>query len=443
MSFTPSWRALASCDHPIGIIGQVGADLGSRERRGVSTEERTLDEAVHFGVVRHAPSWALRKDFDRKQRVITVGRAMRSRGATRISVVGYGYWGSKHVRVLSTLPGVEVTVVDNDATRVAEARRNFPAVRSGSSLAQVIDDVDGVIVATPPRKHAEIALQVLRSGKHTLVEKPLATSVPDARQLIDAATESGVQLMVGHTFEYNAAVWKLREVIRSGEIGRVLYIDTARLNLGLYQSDVNVIWDLAPHDLSIISFLMDETPASVSTWAHHNIGNLHADVAYLRLELEASETYAFVHVSWLDPQKVRRVTVVGDRKMAVYNDTLDDERIRIYDIGVDPSGSNDPTNAHAMPVTYRSGDIVSPHVAFREPLLVQDEHFVDCLRAGRRPNTPGESGLEIVRVLNASDLAQTSGRSMRIADLESSSAPGSGAGAQALVGSCGTAEVSS
>lgn len=344
---------------------------------------------------------------------------MRSSSGIRVAVVGYGYWGAKHVRVLSTLPGVDVVIVDSDAARTCEAQRNFPATETASDLDAVIDHVDGVVVATPPRKHAEVAFRALNGGRHTLVEKPLATSVQEARQLVDTAAERDVRLMVGHTFVYNAAVWKLRELIRSGELGRILYIDTARLNLGLYQSDVDVVWDLAPHDLSIISFLMDETPTSVTTWAHHNVGSRHADVAYLRLELESTATWAFVHVSWLDPQKVRRVTVVGDRKMAVYNDTLDEDRIRIYDIGVAPNESSESAEVHAMPVTYRSGDIVSPHVIFREPLLVQDSHFVDCIRSGRRPETPGEQGLEIVRVLSASDLAQATGKSVGLADVQS------------------------
>ncbi|GAA4842835.1 hypothetical protein GCM10025787_25210 [Saccharopolyspora rosea] len=279
------------------------------------------------------------------------------------------------------------------------------------------------------------------AGCHTLVEKPLATSVQDARALVDTADAHDVTLMAGHTFEYNAAVRKLKEIIASGDLGRVLYIDTARLNLGLYQHDVNVIWDLAPHDLSIISFLMGENPTTVTTWAHHHVGGRHADVAHLRLELAESGTYAFVHVSWLNPQKVRRVTVVGDRKMAVYDDTSDEDRIRVYDIGVAPREIDDPADAHAMPVTYRSGDIVSPHVVFREPLLVQDTHFIDCIRTGRPPSTPGSSGLEVVRVLSASDLAQATGRPVKVPDIPTQRrAPGIRATRQ-LAGPVGSGEV--
>lgn len=328
----------------------------------------------------------------------------------RVAVVGYGYWGSKHIRVLSSMPGVQVTVVDNDPARIAEARRIYPSAESAPRLDDVLDRVDAVVVATPPTAHATVALQALRQGRHVLVEKPLATTVEDAQEMVDSAAAAGVHLMAGHTFEYNAAVWKLKEIIDSGELGRILYIDAARLSLGKYQRDCNVIWDLAPHDISIASYLLDEVPRTASVWANRHVGNRHADVAYLRLDFERAATHAFVHVSWLDPCRVRRVTVVGERKMAVYNDMSDNERIRIYDIGVDPT---DPENGdtQAMPVSYRTGDIVSPFIQFNEPLLVQDSHFIECIRTGATPNTPGERGLDIVRVLAATDSAEANGRS--------------------------------
>jgi predicted dehydrogenase len=274
----------------------------------------------------------------------------------------------------------------------------------------VLGRVDAVVVATPPTAHAAVALQALQSGRHALVEKPLATTVDDAQAMVDAAAANGVHLMAGHTFEYNAAVWKLKELIAAGELGRILYIDAARLSLGKYQRDCNVIWDLAPHDISIASFLLDEVPRTTWVWAKRHVGNRHADVAYLRLDFEKAATHAFVHVSWLDPCKVRRVTVVGDRKMAVYDDMSDNERIRVYDIGVDPADSDDHGESHAMPVSYRTGDIVSPFIQFNEPLLVQDSHFIECIRTGAKPNTPGERGLDIVRVLAATDVAEATGR---------------------------------
>lgn len=331
----------------------------------------------------------------------------------RIAVVGYGYWGSKHVRVLSSMPGVSVTVVDADQDRLSDAMAHYPAVRLATGLEAVLDDLDAVVIATPPGSHAGLAMQAIQAGRHVLVEKPLTTSVDEARTLVDSALTQGVHLMVGHTFEYNSAVWKLRELVRSGALGRILYVDTARLSLGRYQSDVDVVWDLAPHDISIISYVLDELPSTAAVWAHSNFGGPHADVAYLRFEFEKARAQAFVHVSWLSPNKIRRVTVVGERMMAVYDDMSDNERIRIYDIGVDIAAMDDPMAAHALPVSYRTGDIISPYVPFNEPLLVQDGHFVECMRTGRRPQTPGERGLDIVRVLAAVDEA---GRSALFAE---------------------------
>ena len=341
-------------------------------------------------------------------------RGHRSHKSIRVGLIGYGHWGSKHVRVLTGLPGVDVTVIDNRTERLCEAVTSFPAVGAASDLDEVQDELDAVVIATPPNSHGPIALQALRAGLHTMVEKPLATSVEAAEAIVEAAEAGGSTLMVGHTFEYNAAVWKLKEIISSGDLGRVLYIDTARLSLGRYQNDCNVIWDLAPHDISIVSYLLGEFPDTVSTWAQRNVGDVHADVAYLRLDFPRASAPAFVHVSWLDPNKVRRVTVVGERKMVVYDDLSDTERIRIYDAGVAPAEIGDGPSPHAMPVTYRTGDIRSPYVQFAEPLLVQDRHFIDCIRTGRRPDTPGARGLGVVRVLAATDEALASGVPARI-----------------------------
>ncbi|HEX4250973.1 MAG TPA: Gfo/Idh/MocA family oxidoreductase [Pseudonocardia sp.] len=330
------------------------------------------------------------------------------RTPTRVGVVGYGYWGSKHVRVMNSLPDVEVTVIDKNEQRLREAMSSFPSVRIATDLADELDALDAVVVATPPGVHAPVALMALNAGLHTLVEKPLANSVAEAESLVAAAQAHDVRLMVGHTFEYNPAVWKLKEIIASGELGKILYIDAARLSLGRYQSDCNVIWDLAPHDISIVSYLLDEVPSSTSVWAQHNITTEHADVAYVKLEFERSGVPAFVQVSWLHPEKIRRVTVVGDKKMAVYNDMSDTDRIRIYDAGVDPK-QVDGDASPDFPVNYRTGDIVSPFVPFQEPLMVQDNHFIECVRTGEQPRTPGERGLDIVRVLAATDVASSTG----------------------------------
>ena len=334
-------------------------------------------------------------------------RYSRRTGAVKVAVVGYGYWGAKHVRVLSSIPGVAVSVVDASPERLADAAGHHPTARLAAQLDDVLDDVDAVLVATPPDSHAPIAMQALEAGRHVLVEKPMTTSVDEAEELVATAVRRGVHLMVGHTFEYNPAVWKLREIVRSGALGRILYVNTSRLSLGRYQDDVNVLWDLAPHDVSIVSYLLDEMPSGTSVWAHRNFHRRQADVAHLRLDFAGSGTQAFVHVSWLSPQKVRQVTVVGEKMMAVYDDLSDNERIRVYDIGVDLDTIDDPTDAHGLPVSYRTGDISCPYVPFEEPLLVQDRHFVECVRSGAQPNTPGQRGLDVVRVLASTDAAVT------------------------------------
>ena len=331
----------------------------------------------------------------------TVGR--------RVGVVGTGYWGSKHVRTLSSLAEVDqVCVVDPRADRTGSLLRTYPAVKCFASLEEAMDEVDAVVIATPPSTHAPLALSAIAAGKHVMVEKPLATSVRDAAAIVDAAEQAGVVAMVGHTFEYHAAVWALRDIVTRGDFGDLYYLDTARLNMGLYQHDANVVWDLAPHDISITSYLLDELPVATSVWAQRNVGPWQEDVAYLKLDFPT--THAFVHVSWLNPRKVRRTTVVGERRMAVYDDMSDNERIRIYDIGVDPAEIDNPHMAHEMPVSYRTGDIISPYVPFQEPLIVQDRAFIDSIRHGVPPATPGERGLDVVRVLAATDVALATGR---------------------------------
>jgi predicted dehydrogenase len=219
-------------------------------------------------------------------------------------------------------------------------------------------------------------------------------------------------LMAGHTFEYNAAVCKLHQLIRDGELGEICYIDTARLNLGLYQQDVNVIWDLAPHDISILNLLLGRRPVSISAWGDTHVTDALEDVAYLQLRYAEPSLSAYIHVSWLDPCKVRRVTVVGTEKMAVYDDLSHTERIRIYDVGVTPA--SDGGAMHAVPMSYRYGDIVSPYIPFEEPLALQDAHFIHCIREGTGPRTDGVSGMAVVRVLEAATQALRLGREVEL-----------------------------
>ena len=325
-----------------------------------------------------------------------------------IGVLGCGYWGSKHIRVLQQLTGVDqVVVIDPREERLRAIRRSFPWLRSYRDLDAALPQVDAVVIATPPSTHAGLALKAMAAGKHVLVEKPMATSAASGRQLVEAAQAASLTLMVGHTFEYNAAVWRLREAVEQGDLGNVYYVDTARLNLGLYQTDINVVWDLAPHDISIINHVLGSTPTTIQAWGSSHAHAYLEDVAYLRLRYAEAGITAQIHVSWLDPCKVRRVTVVGSRKMAVYNDLADQERLRIYDKGVVLAAGQEE---FCPPLSYRYGGIFSPFVAMQEPLSIQDEHFLDCIRTGRRPQTDGENGLAVVRALEAATLSLRKGR---------------------------------
>lgn len=330
----------------------------------------------------------------------------------RVGVIGYGYWGPKHVRVLRSIPNVSVHIADHDAERRARAVHAFPDIPVYASIDLLFPEVDAVVIALPVSLHHPAALQALRAGKHVLVEKPLALTVRDSESLIEAAADTQRTLMVGHTFEYNAGIWRLRELIDSGSLGDVCYIDAARLNLGLYKSDINVVWDLAPHDVSILNYLLGKTPVSVSAWGRANGPSALEDVAYLCLQYEDPEVSAYVRVSWLDPCKVRRVTVVGRDKMVVCNDLSATERIRIYDVGVEHPSLESP---EAMPMVYHHGDIVTPFVPFEEPLAVQDEHFIECIRTRATPRTDGASGLEVVRVLEAASESLRLQRAVRLA----------------------------
>jgi predicted dehydrogenase len=340
----------------------------------------------------------------------------------RIAVVGCGYWGSKHVRVLNALDEIgEVLLVDSREDRLRDLARSYRTATRFTSLTDALPQADAVVVATPPSTHVAIALQVIEAGKHVLVEKPLAPTTAGARRLIRAALRAGVVLMVGHTFEYNPAVRKLRELVRSRELGELYYLDSARLNLGLYQDDVNVILDLAPHDVSIINYVLGRGPVAVQAWAARHAHRRFEDVAYLRLFyddlFDDRGLSANIHVSWLDPCKVRRVTAVGSEKMAVYDDLAQDERIRVLDKGVCLPDSRG--NLTQPPMSYRYGDILVPFVAAEEPLAVQDRHFVECITSGSVPLTDGENGLAVVEVLEAAQLSRRLGRPVLIEELGS------------------------
>jgi predicted dehydrogenase len=326
----------------------------------------------------------------------------------RVGVVGCGYWGSKHVRVLSATVGVsEIALIECDQSLCRRLQHVFPAARSYRSLQAALPHVDALVIATPPQTHAKLALTAVREGKHVLVEKPLATSLMDAESLVEAARLANLTTMVGHTFQFNPAVRELRRRLVTGELGQIYYVHSARLNLGLYRPDVDVVWDLAPHDVSIVNYLLDSQPNSVIAWGDAlAFGDVH-DLAYVRLEYNKPKVTGYAHLSWLDPRKTRTVTIVGSEKMAIYDD-LAEERLRIYDRGLE--GDIDGTPSHERPPTYRYGDMIAPYIRPDEPLAVQDRHFVDCIRTHTEPETGWTTGLEIVAVLEALEKSMLQGR---------------------------------
>ena len=260
--------------------------------------------------------------------------------------------------------------------------------------------LDAIVVSTPPSSHFSVAMECLDNGLNVLVEKPLALSSPEAEALIEKADANGLTLMVGHTFEYNSAVRKLRDYINAEELGDIYYLDTARLNLGLYQRDTNVLWDLAVHDISILLYLLEETPLFVSAQGMTSISKDVCDVAYLNIVFPEN-VIAHVHVSWLDPCKVRRVTIVGSKKMAVFNDLVHDGRIKLYDKGVDPPTYTDTFGDFQY--SYRSGDITIPSFRFVEPLREECQHFIDSINYKTEPLSSGRKGLAVIKVLEAAE----------------------------------------
>jgi len=316
----------------------------------------------------------------------------------RFGLIGYGYWGPKVARNLDSLQHAMVTMVaDNDASRLAQLWINSSGVRITTQAEDVFrSDVDGVVIATPVRTHYQLAKQALLQGKHVLVEKPLTANVAEAEELVALAEEHQRILMVGHTFEYNPAVNELRKLIQSGDLGRIYCVEAERLNLGLFRGDINVIWDLAPHDISILLYVLGKKPERIKVHAYAHLQRRIQDIAHLDLGFADGMT-AHIHVSWLHPCKIRKVTVIGDRRMAVYDDTSPAEMLKIYNKGAD---------VHADPgVSYRYGEVTIPYIDWVEPLHLECEDFATAIRTGRRPRADGRVGLEVVRVLAAAEAA--------------------------------------
>jgi predicted dehydrogenase len=324
-----------------------------------------------------------------------------------IAVIGMGYWGPNLARNFAALPDAHLySVCDVCEEPLRRMGQQHPKTHLTTEYRELLDDpaVDAVVIATPAETHHALAEESLGAGKHVLVEKPLAMSADQCRELIDLADQLGKVLMVGHVFRYNAAVQKLKSCIESGELGEVYYISSSRLNLGRIRQDINAMWNFAPHDISIITYLLDMTPSQVNARGFSYIQEGVEDVVFMTLCFPNGAS-ANVHISWLNPRKVRMMTVVGSKKMAVYDDVSADAKIQIYDKGVTKhSGSpslGDFDTFGEFQLLLRAGDVVIPKVDFVEPLRVECQHFVDCVTEGSRPITDGWDGLRVVQVLEA------------------------------------------
>jgi len=322
----------------------------------------------------------------------------------RVGVIGAGYWGPNIVRNLYEAPGAEaVAVADLSQDRLDAISKRFPAVRVTTDYREVIGDpsIDAICVVTPVGTHRKLAEEAFAAGKHVFVEKPLAKTVSDAEAIVRAAERAGKTLMVGHTFVYNPAVVVVKGILDSNGIGQVHYLDSQRVNLGLHQFDINVLWDLGPHDVSIALYWLDEEPEWVQCSGACFVQPDIEDVVFLMIGFP-SGAIAHAHLSWLAPSKLRTTTVIGSQKMVIYDDNQAVEKVKIYDQGVEKLESDE------LRRSYRAGDIHSPRVPMTEALQVEMRHFIECVRDGKKPRSDGEAGLMVVRVL---ELAMRSLRS--------------------------------
>ena len=333
----------------------------------------------------------------------------------RFAVVGLGYWGPNLVRNLYELPEADVRwICDLSEEALVRVGRRYPAIRQTTSYEKVLADptVDAVVIATNVATHYDLASTALEAGKHVFVEKPLAASVEQALDLLQFATETGLVLMPGHTFLYSPPVNRIRELIDAGEIGEIYSISMSRVNLGLHQPDVSVIWDLGPHDFSILRYWLGETPAFASALTRSCVIPGTPDVAFVNLEFPCS-TIAHVELSWLAPSKLRRTTVIGSEKMIVYDDTSP-EPVRVFDSGVTLP---DPTTFGEYTLTYRTGDIVSPRVEVAEPLQLEMADFCNAIRTDADPRSSAQLGVDVVQIIAAVEASLGhEGARMRVVD---------------------------
>ena len=333
--------------------------------------------------------------------VITGPRVSVKRDVLNIGVIGYGYWGPNLVRNFSELTDARVhTVADLNPKALETVARRYPATKVTSDAQALINDpeIDAVAIATPVATHFSLAMAALRAGKHVWLEKPMTETSMQARALIEEANKRGLILHVDHTFVYTGPVRKMRELVQGGELGKVLYFDSSRVNLGLFQRDVNVIADLAVHDFSILDFVFDQHPTAVSAAGINHYPGTPENLAFITLFYE-SGFIAHVNVSWLAPVKLRSIMIGGTEKMITFDELQPSEKLKIYDKGV--SFTDDPAKIHEMRVGYRTGDMWAPKVDGSEALLVEGKHFVECIRTGKKPVSDGEFGFRMVELIEA------------------------------------------
>ncbi|MDZ7374225.1 MAG: Gfo/Idh/MocA family oxidoreductase [candidate division KSB1 bacterium] len=318
-----------------------------------------------------------------------------------VALVGYGYWGPNVARNLHELPNCRFQVCcDLDPARLALAQARFPQIRVTSQYSDVLSDegIEAVVIATPARSHFALAKAALLAGKHVLVEKPLAMSSQEAEELIALADAQKRVLMVGHTFEYNPAVLKIKELLSENQLGDIYYAYSTRVNLGRVQRDLNALWSIAPHDISILLFLFEQLPSEVSARGSSHLDRSIEDVVFVDFLFPSGIT-AHIHVSWLDPSKVRRMTIVGSKKMVVYDDLETEGKVKVYDKGVLKVG--DGQIFGEFQYRLHSGDIYIPKIDLSEPLRNECAHFLECIEQRKSPRTDGQSGLRVIRVLEA------------------------------------------
>jgi predicted dehydrogenase len=318
-----------------------------------------------------------------------------------VGVIGYGYWGPNLVRNFVESEHTQVVrISDLSPKRLALINARYPAIRTTVNPSELIQDphVDAVVIATPVSTHFDLAMEALKAGKHVLVEKPFAVTSDQALQLVDEADSSRRSLMVDHTFVYTGAVRKIRELVLNGELGQPYYYDAVRVNLGLFQRDVNVIWDLAVHDLSILQYVLPGDPIAVSATGVSPVSGTVESIAYVTLYFE-DDFIAHVHVNWLAPVKIRRTLIGGSRRMLIYDDVEASEKVKVYDKGINVTDR--PEDRYRLRVSYRAGDMWAPRTDTTEALKTAVQEFIDAITAGRQPLTDGQVGLRVVRILEA------------------------------------------